>query len=109
MVAILSHPVFARLFAAQIVALLGTGLMTVALGLLAYDIAGAQAGAVLGVLAAAGVVAAHRFRPAAEPDALPHEHPDLPPDHPHLRTRHGEAHAHPVVIDALHRAWPTQG
>ena len=46
--ALLFHPVFGRLFAAQVVALLGTGLLTVALGLLAYDLAGADAGAVLG-------------------------------------------------------------
>ncbi|WP_436702055.1 MFS transporter [Nocardioides sp. BYT-33-1] len=39
---------FRRLFAAQIIALFGTGLATVALGLLAYDLAGPDAGAVLG-------------------------------------------------------------
>ncbi len=39
---------YRRLFAAQIVALIGTGLLTVALGLLAYDLAGSNAGAVLG-------------------------------------------------------------
>lgn len=39
---------FRRLFSAQIVALFGTGLATVALGLLAYDLAGPSAGAVLG-------------------------------------------------------------
>ncbi|WP_204112843.1 MFS transporter [Shimia biformata] len=44
----LTNPVFRRLFSAQVIALLGTGLMTVALGLLAYDLAGASAGAVLG-------------------------------------------------------------
>ncbi|MCR9254874.1 MAG: MFS transporter [Alphaproteobacteria bacterium] len=48
MLRVLSHPAFAKLFAAQIVALLGTGLLTVALGLLAYDLAGEKAGAVLG-------------------------------------------------------------
>lgn len=42
------HRTYARLFAAQVVALLGTGLLTVALALLAYDLAGAAAGAVLG-------------------------------------------------------------
>jgi len=45
---VLRHSVFARLFAAQIVALTGTGLLTVALALLAYDLAGERAGAVLG-------------------------------------------------------------
>lgn len=48
MIEILRHRNFRRLFLAQIVALVGTGLATVALALLAYDIAGAQAGAVLG-------------------------------------------------------------
>ncbi|MEZ0340790.1 MFS transporter [Mycobacterium sp. pV006] len=48
MSAVLRNPTFARLFAAQVVALLGTGLLTVALGLLAYDLAGSGAGAVLG-------------------------------------------------------------
>lgn len=48
MLGLLKHPVFGRLFAAQLVALLGTGLMTIALGLLAYDLAGDRAGAVLG-------------------------------------------------------------
>ncbi|KMW60457.1 putative NreB protein [Candidatus Rhodobacter oscarellae] len=46
---VLSHPIFRRLFAAQVIALVGTGLLTVALGLLAFDIAGAQAGRVLGI------------------------------------------------------------
>lgn len=48
MLAILRNPRFRRLFLAQVAALLGTGLMTVALALLAYDLAGDQAGAVLG-------------------------------------------------------------
>lgn len=39
---------YRRLFSAQIIALFGTGLATVALGLLAYDLAGPRAGAVLG-------------------------------------------------------------
>ena len=38
---------FRHLFSAQIIALFGTGLATVALGLLAYDLAGPSAGAVL--------------------------------------------------------------
>jgi MFS family permease len=39
---------YARLFSANALALLGTGVATVALALLAYEMAGAQAGAVLG-------------------------------------------------------------
>ncbi|WP_244631978.1 MULTISPECIES: MFS transporter [unclassified Microbacterium] len=49
MFAVLRNPTYAKLFSAQIVALLGTGLLTVALGLLAFDIAGGDAGVVLGV------------------------------------------------------------
>ena len=45
---VLREPRYRKLFSAQVVALLGTGLLTVALGLLAYDLAGADAGAVLG-------------------------------------------------------------
>jgi MFS family permease len=45
---VLAVPAYRKLFSAQIVALLGTGLLTVALGLLAFDLAGGEAGAVLG-------------------------------------------------------------
>lgn len=40
---------YAKLFSAQVIALVGTGLLTVALGLLAFDIAGGDAGLVLGM------------------------------------------------------------
>lgn len=43
-----SHRDYLRLFTAQVSALFGTGLTTVALGLLAYELAGAGAAAVLG-------------------------------------------------------------
>ncbi len=45
---VLRNRSYAKLFAAQVVALLGTGLLTVALGLLAFDLAGGDAGLVLG-------------------------------------------------------------
>ncbi|ANP35501.1 major facilitator transporter [Phaeobacter gallaeciensis] len=45
---ILSDRTYRHLFLAQVVALIGTGLATVALGLLAYDLAGGGAGLVLG-------------------------------------------------------------
>ena len=48
MLSVLRSRAYRSLFAAQVIALIGTGLLTVALGLLAYDLAGAQAGAVLG-------------------------------------------------------------
>jgi MFS family permease len=49
--------VYRRLFLAQVVALAGTGLATVALGLLAYDLAGPDAGGVLGTALAVKMVA----------------------------------------------------
>lgn len=49
MIQVLKNRTYAALFSAQVIAVLGTGLLTVALGLLAYDLAGAQAGVVLGV------------------------------------------------------------
>ncbi len=45
---VLANAAFRRLFSAQVLALVGTGLLTVALGLLAYDLAGGDAGIVLG-------------------------------------------------------------
>ncbi|HMR47721.1 MAG TPA: MFS transporter [Arachnia sp.] len=57
MVAVLRNPTYAMLLAAQVVALLGTGLLTVALGLLAFDIAGGDAGMVLGLALALKMVA----------------------------------------------------
>ena len=55
--AVLSNRVYRRLFAAQVVALTGTGLATVALGLLAYDLAGPDAAAVLGTALAIKMIA----------------------------------------------------
>jgi MFS family permease len=65
MLRVLRHPVYARLFAAQVIALIGTGLMTVALGLLAYDLAGARAGAVLGTALTIKMVAYVGLSPVA--------------------------------------------
>ncbi|MDJ0314193.1 MFS transporter [Arthrobacter sp. H35-D1] len=48
MLAVFRVRAYRKLFTAQVVALLGTGLLTVALGLLAFDLAGDRAGAVLG-------------------------------------------------------------
>ncbi len=48
MLSVLRRSAYRKLFTAQVVALLATGLLTVALGLLAFDLAGGQAGAVLG-------------------------------------------------------------
>ncbi|WP_306224478.1 MFS transporter [Bosea beijingensis] len=54
---VLAHRTYGRLFSAQIIALVGTGLLTVALGLLAFDVAGDRAGAVLGTALAIKMIA----------------------------------------------------
>lgn len=65
MIELLRHPAYGRLFAAQVVALIGTGLLTVALGLLAYDMAGEDAGPVLGTVFAIKMVAYVGLAPLA--------------------------------------------
>ena len=57
MLAILANRTYRHLFAAQVIALVGTGLMTVALALLAYRLAGDNAGAVLGIALAIKMIA----------------------------------------------------
>ncbi|NBE50946.1 MFS transporter [Streptomyces boluensis] len=73
MLSVLRDRTYRRLFTAQVVALVGTGLATVALGLLAYDIAGADAGSVLGTALAIKMVAYVAVAPAigAVADRLP--------------------------------------
>ncbi|MFA4892318.1 MFS transporter [Brevundimonas sp.] len=53
----LRHAGYRHLFIAQVSALLGTGMATVALGLLAYDLAGASAGQILGAALAIKMIA----------------------------------------------------
>src|SRR3954466_3819211 len=57
MLNVLANTTYRHLFSAQVIALVGTGLLTVALGLLAYDLAGAEAGAVLGTALAIKMIA----------------------------------------------------
>lgn len=57
MLAVLANRTYGRLFLAQIIALLGTGLLTVALGLLAFALAGDRAGTVLGTALAIKMIA----------------------------------------------------
>lgn len=73
MLNVLRNRVFVRLFGAQVVALVGTGLLTVALGLLAYELAGGSAGGVLGTALAIKMVAYVAVAPviAAATDRLP--------------------------------------
>jgi H+ antiporter protein len=57
MLDVLANRTYRHLFAAQVIALAGTGLLTVALGLLAFELAGADAGVVLGTALAIKMVA----------------------------------------------------
>ncbi|MGS4947853.1 MFS transporter [Meridianimarinicoccus sp. RP-17] len=65
MLEVLADRTYRHLFAAQVVALLGTGLATVALGLLAYDLAGDDAGLVLGTVFTIKMVAYVGIAPIA--------------------------------------------
>lgn len=73
MLQVLRNITYAKLFSAQVIALLGTGLLTVALGLLAFDIAGDAAGSVLGTALTIKMVAYVGVAPliAAVVDRLP--------------------------------------
>jgi MFS family permease len=73
MLQVLRNATYAKLFSAQVIALLGTGLLTVALGLLAFDIAGDAAGSVLGTALTIKMVAYVGVAPliAAIVDRLP--------------------------------------
>ena len=62
---VFANRTYRHLFLAQIVALIGTGLATVALGLLAYSLAGADAGAVLGTALAIKMIAYVGVSPVA--------------------------------------------
>ena len=66
MIGILRNPTFRALFAAQVIALVGTGLLTVGLGLLAYDLAGERAGVVLGMALTLKMVAYVGLSPIAQ-------------------------------------------
>lgn len=63
MLPVLRDTTYRRLFAAQVVALLGTGLLTIALGLLAFDLTGSNAGAVLGTALTIKMLAYVGFAP----------------------------------------------
>ena len=65
MLSILTNRTYRHLLAAQIVALIGTGLATVALGLLAYELAGEAAGLVLGTALTIKMVAYVTVAPIA--------------------------------------------
>lgn len=73
MISVLANRTYRHLLSAQIIALIGTGLATVALGLLAFDLAGGNAGAVLGTALAIKMVAYIGIAPVvgAYADRLP--------------------------------------
>jgi MFS family permease len=65
MLQILKHRTYRHLFLAQVVALIGTGLATVALSLLAFDLAGNKAGQILGTAMAIKMTAYVLIAPLA--------------------------------------------
>lgn len=65
MLSVLADRTYRHLFLAQITALLGTGLATVALGLMAFDLAGERAGLVLGTIFTIKMVAYVGIAPIA--------------------------------------------
>ncbi len=65
MLEVLTNKTYRHLFFAQVIALLGTGLATVALGLLAFDLAGSDAGVVLGTALAIKMLAYIGVAPVA--------------------------------------------
>lgn len=82
--------------------------------LIAYPVAG-QVGASLGMsvayfllaaLAATGTIWALWVWPSLDPEVITHDHPELPPDHPHLSSQSSKKHRHSFVIDDLHTSWP---
>ncbi|WP_372615158.1 MFS transporter [Aquicoccus sp.] len=86
--------------------------------LVAYPLAGALSGStgldlslvILSALTLGMAAVGARVWPAADPLRVPHEHPELPEDHPHLREvpikgpRH--RHEHAYYIDDQHAIWP---
>ena len=73
MLGLFAHRSYRRLFAAQVLSLLGSGLTTIALALLAYELAGAGAGAALGIVLFIKMVAYVGLSPFA--GALAHSVP----------------------------------
>lgn len=65
MLSVLRHRTYRHLFGAQAIALIGTGLATVALSLLAFELAGQDAGLVLGTALAIKMVAYVGIAPIA--------------------------------------------
>ncbi|TCZ52283.1 hypothetical protein [Roseicella aquatilis] len=68
----------------------------------------------LDALAMAGLGTAAVLWPRSDPEAIEHDHADLPAGHPHRAADHGPVptepggfrHRHAIVIDDRHRHWP---
>lgn len=65
MFTVLKNTTYRHLFLAQVIALIGTGLITIALALLAYDMAGEKAAQVLGIALAIKMIAYIAVAPVA--------------------------------------------
>ncbi len=61
----------------------------------------------LGLLSLAGLLTARHLWSPGQVREVEHDHPNLPPDHPHLQGAH--RHSHTYIIDDDHRHWPQQG
>ena len=68
----LRNAAYRHLFIAQVSALLGTGMATVALGLLAHDLAGANAGEILGAALAIKMIVYVLLSPVSGAVVPPH-------------------------------------
>jgi H+ antiporter protein len=96
------------LFAAQFALSHACWLLTYPLaGWLGREVGIAMTLAVLGLVTLIGFGLAAWLWPAHDPEEIAHAHPDLPPDHPHLREHRDQGHAHAFTIDDLHRRWPS--
>jgi H+ antiporter protein len=97
------------LFAAQFALSHACWLLTYPLaGWLGHEVGIPMTLGVLGLVTLLGFALATRLWPAHDPDEVEHAHPDLPPDHPHLREHEEASHAHAFTIDDLHRRWPAR-
>lgn len=86
--------------------------------LVAYPLAGylgagyGQVAALAGMalIALGGTLLGLLLWPRHDPETLPHGHPELAPDHPHVVQWHAGGRAsHGFVIDDLHARWPGRG
>lgn len=61
---------------------------------------------VLASVGAFGALTAARLWPSGDPKIIVHDHPELPPDHPHMSASDRKGvHAHDYIIDDLHLHW----